>query len=475
MRHIHSHSILVGAAILLIGAACDPGGSDDSGATGGTTGDPAAEDTGDDGGSTGDDDDDGQEGDDDDDGESDGGPDDPDEGDPLEVDCTSDEHDEEDICAPNKWLDEEDAFGKGPNLAPLPGFAKGINGGFIDEESMTLYVGVAYGFDTTSSITKGRKGVVMGIDLDTGDRTLIAGELLYDEGDPRNESRGTHTLVNGAPGELGHVMSLHPGDDGMLYALTSPTALDRARIVQIDPDTGDSVELWDNDADDSVQCPFSPEDDRRIRAAPWSMELADDGGFYLSFSNNPLASGLGIMKIAADASTCEIVMRATDEEELPSMGTFLDNPECGDEGPWCPTSGPFRALTLHDGMLWGTLSATGAVYRIDPASGDHERLIGTNAPAAGEGEAGVKSIAFDHEDDNALWTIGGHASTSMPILVLRDVGVAEERPAEGALRFGSEGPIWRHPTRPLLIVADEVSVVQCETPLASANCNNFSR
>ena len=324
-------------------------------------------------------------------------------------------------------------------------------------------------------MTNGRKGVVLAIDLLSGDRTLVAGELLYDDGDPRNESRGTHTLVNGAPGEMGHVMDVRGGDDGMLYALTSPTSQDRARIVQIDPETGDSVELWDNDSDASVQCAFSAEDDRSILAAPWSMELADDGGFYLSFSNNPAAAGLGIMKVAADASGCETVMRATGGDALENVGTFLENPECTEDGPWCPDAGPFRALTLHDGMLWGTLSSSGAVYRIDPASGDHERLVGTNAPAAGDGVAGVKSIAFDSEDDNALWTIGGHTGGSMPILVYRDVGVAQERSADGALRFGSEGPIWRHPTRPLLIVADEVSVVQCETPLDSTNCNNFSR
>jgi hypothetical protein len=269
-------------------------------------------------------------------------------------------------------------------------------------------------------------------------------------------------------------MDVRGGSDGMLYALASPTSQDRAHIWRVDPASGDAQELWSNDGDVG-QCAFSPEDDRSILAAAWSMAVADDGGYYLSFSNNPAAAGLGIMKISADGSSCETIMRATASDELPSVGTFLENPTCDENGPWCPDAGPFKALQLHDSMIWGTLTASGAIYRIDPASGDHERLIGTNDPPAGDGAAGVTWMDFDHEDDNALWTIGEHVGGSMPILVYRDIGVAELRAAEGALRFGSEGPIWRHPTRPLVVVADGVSIVLCETPLESDNCANFSR
>ena len=455
-------------ALALLAPACDSddGRSDDGAAESGST-DASGTDSGD---SSGGDTDGGS-----DDGSSDGGDDtsDPGAGEPLDIDCTADESDEDLRCSPAKWLDDEDSFGEGPSLAPLPGFARGYLGGSVSADAGKLYVGVRYGFDTTTSVTGGRKGVIMAIDLVTGDRELVAGELLYDEDDPRNTERGEQRGLNGAPAEMGYVMDVRLGTDGMLYALASPTSQDGSHIWRVDPATGDGQELWSSE-DDVANCPFSPEDDRSIRPSAWSMAMADDGGFYLSFSNNPAGAGLGIMKVAADGSACEMVMRSTGTDVLPNVGTFLENPECNEDGPWCPDAGPFRALEVHDGRIWGTLTSSGAIYTIDPATGDHERLLGTNNPPAGDGASGVKWIDFDHEED-VLWTIGGHTGGSMPIMVYRDIGVAEPREADGALRFGAEGPIWRHPTRPLVIVADEASIVLCETPLESENCANFSR
>jgi hypothetical protein len=405
-------------------------------------------------------------------GDDTGDPTDPNAGEPLEIDCTDDAFEGEDLCSPDRWLDDTVHFGEGPSLAGVPGFAYGFNSGSVD--GLTLYVGAHYGFDTVTSVTMGRKGVVLGIDLVTGDRELVAGELFYAEDDPRNVARGTHTRLDGSTGEMGHVMDVRSGADGMLYALTSPDSADHARIVRVDPSTGDSVQIWDNEGD-SGQCAFSPTDDRNVLATPWSMDLADDGGFYLTFSNNPAAAGLGIMKVSADGSACEFVMRNTSSTEIPGRGVFLENPTCAEDGPSCPTGGQLKSVRLHDGSLWTILDQTAAIYRIDPATGDHERLIGGPAPEVGSGEAGAKWMAFDSDDPAALWTIGDFIGESMPIRVDRDLALAEARAAEGALRFGSEGPIWRHPTRPLVIVADGASIVLCESPLPSENCNNFSR
>lgn len=356
------------------------------------------------------------------------------------IDCTDSAQSQTDVCV--RPSNSTVYFGEGPSIDGLPPFGGQYFGGVIDPAGNRLLIGVGWGLDD------GRQGMVMAIDVDTGDRTVLSGQY---------EDPAAGKVVTGAGPELGFVRDVALGRDGALYVLNSPNSADESEVLEIDPATGDRAYLWVQGDPAYGQCVINGSDALLV---PWSFAVDNDGSFYFAVAE-PFDSATGIVKLSPDGAACTVVsLWGSDPEAVRGAG-----PE---------TNATFTGLRLRDGALLAIDGQNKGLFRFDPATGDRTRL---SNPELGVGpEIGTQWLDWDARGEG-VWTSGAFAgnSTVLTRVVLasgdREAVPLEAGPAYYGLQSG--GAIFQHPTKDLLLmVVDSYAVVLLDP--ASGNSNNLS-
>jgi hypothetical protein len=254
-------------------------------------------------------------------------------------------------------------LGEGPQLKTIRGR---MTAGDIWADRDEIIFGVKWG---SLSAAVDPRFTIMAIDYNTGERRVVSGEFV----DPM---LGEYTVGDGPLGMpfVGHVRR---GPDGQIYAITA-----NHRILRVDPETGDRTLLWAHGDDtESPQCdngvrPEGHPDWRQGDGQPgiiqFSIEgrgftVGPDGAFYIpTLANGSPRPGYGIVRVAADGSSCEHVSRAPGD----ARNAYADGTGSG----FAFESG-LDTMIWHEGKLIA-VSVGADTYQIDPQTGDRVRLAG---------------------------------------------------------------------------------------------------
>jgi hypothetical protein len=169
-------------------------------------------------------------------------------------------------------------------------------------------------------------GAVMSVDLETGNRELIAGKVSI------NDSKGTALKYAGTPGakEIKEAYTLDGITDVKLlpnghYLALVRRSIYRMELIDIDPTTGNRSLYWASElAEDthatglrdkeqmktSNRCTERGVNNRNTNPTSYSMAIDAKGDVYLQFNNNPMGIGFGFVRVRAgkceDFSTYDI-------------------------------------------------------------------------------------------------------------------------------------------------------------------------
>jgi hypothetical protein len=319
-----------------------------------------------------------------------------------------------------------------------------VNGGFIDAANDRLVAAVSWG---GSSV---REGLVMGFDLTTGERTPISGDW--------STAEGKQTIGAGHP--LDWAIDVRPGPDGKLYAFAD-VATAKPEIVQVDPETGDRTLVWRGRDEAFGQCASgSGIANQYVQYTSLGFAVEPAGTFLVGFAN-AVVDGRGLVRIAADGSTCEWVTVSGTRPDKLVVGT-------GDE-----LGGMVQGYTLHGGQIWAQTTQPKALWSIDPATGNREVALLAQAG----GIIGERWSVWD-EGRGVMWTAGLQSSVTIAAVNLETKAILdifatcgeEAFPwfplcASGPIQINSQnyGGIWMHPKNGNLIVAqDAIGIVEVE-------------
>jgi hypothetical protein len=298
----------------------------------------------------------------------------------------------------------------------------------------------------------GDTGSVVAFQVDTGDRRIISG--VYPDPDlatspgavPFEDFLVSHAAANGAEASYldpddpdiatlnlpyGHFGSgylsrsrltnqpyLQPlsgasvvrlGPDGMLYVGGAQTGQGSARwyeIVRVHPQTGHRELVWKSQfyansrnqsgeiADTYGQCfrhGFETYYRQSVEITNHSLIVAGDGTFYVGFDDPRMGSGL--LRIAADGSTCDFASRfgATERE---TDGVDVLPPDIG--GGYVPSNPDwFYGGLEHDGLLYFVRQFKNELVSFDPVTGD--RALVSEPPGNAYGGIGYMNMWWDEE------------------------------------------------------------------------------
>jgi hypothetical protein len=212
-----------------------------------------------------------------------------------------------------KFSDSPTRAGKtGTGLPFALGGFELIGSGYVDEASNSLLVPVEFGSRDDN------EGVVMRVDLATGNRTIVSG---YDG----EESKGTgvaYVSDRGYKSEaygLNNVRTVRPGPSGSILALVGNG---RGELIKIDSKTGNRSLIWASKVFNDA-APSGPTAIRDIEAQRFnfssnalcrgggqaalspSATFETDGQFaYLFMANNPAGTGIGLVKVPLNGGSC---------------------------------------------------------------------------------------------------------------------------------------------------------------------------
>ncbi len=334
--------------------------------------------------------------------------------------------------------------GQGPRVV---GLANGrYNGGEL--VGNTLYVAASWGGSTA------QKGAVLAVDLTTGDRTLISGELGQD--------------TAGSGPALSWVIDVRKGPDGNLYALTQALSPAAPTIVRIRPSTGQRTVVWRGQDAAFGQCPAGdPDASQSVQYTNSGFAVDTSGRFYLGYAN-AIRDGRGVVRISADGTSCAyLTASGTREDGLirgagPALGGFV------------------QGFSFKGNALIATTTQPKSLVSIDLTSGDRTVLFtGANAGAIGERWTAwdptrnlywtvglmnsVTIVAFDPARNKTLDVFQGCGDPAFPWYPLC--------PGAGPIKINSlnYGGFWVHPqTGNLWFAQDGVSIVELEVGTANS-------
>lgn len=297
-------------------------------------------------------------------------------------------------------------FGTGPHMHGI-NFAK-WGPGFIHEGE--LYAPVHYIGGGSGGL---RSGAIYAIDIETGNRRVVSGAYLDDDGIRVDVGSG-HTVEGEA---LPFITSIKLGEDGMIYAVGSNT-LTHVEITRVDPTTGERTQIWRRQPLEEAsnadyrfgQCfdgrvsinyygGFEP-----VQYAERAFALGPDGTFYLGWNND----GVGVVQISADGSTCTHVSRWA------SRNLTAPLPDIG--GGTTPQYGEISGMLYREGAIYA--QTKGITLSIDPATGD--RSIFSNVTGTGE------TSFFVDEDRELFFACGSVGSRLCSVHTLADGNVAQD-------------------------------------------------
>jgi hypothetical protein len=319
--------------------------------------------------------------------------------------------------------------------APLSG------GGFLDGGRLVLAVDIDYGSPNTF-------GIVLAVDLSTGDRTVISGKY-------RDPANGDHTVGTGTPALVG-VHDVQQAPDGSYWASVSTDhALGSAPrfLVKIDPATGNRTQLW-SDGGNGIKC-TNPTTNAmtttKYTVDSSSIAIAPDGAVYYSVQGNPQSAGNAIVKLNPKAGTCTLV-------------TASQAAAAGDNRG----SGPLnfvgvKGLRLDgSGFIWGVEGDTNSLWKIELASGNRTRVSshsGSSMVGNGNNDVGQYGLALGLQASDKIWTVGNTTGDEQGAGALTAVDVSNGNRSGPTVAdivgpaTGKATAVWHYPGSGLLILS----------------------
>lgn len=270
-----------------------------------------------------------------------------------------------------------------------------IGSGYVDSASNSVLVPVESGSQQDN------QGVVMRVDLATGNRSVVSGydgEEWRGKGVEYVSDRGQKSEAY----DLGRVRAVRPGPGGSVLALVDKGLQQRTEILKIDPRTGDRTLVWASRAANDAEKvrPDAIAQIEKNRFNHGSEALCRGGGktalkpsetfetdgrnFYLFLVNNPSGTGIGLARVPLTGGSCTWVSQYWPDGKS----------EVG-SGATVNTLSP---LVFASGMLGREfVAATGpnpggnTLFAIDTASGARRTLslknVQTPARSKGSGDA----------------------------------------------------------------------------------------
>ncbi|MDB4936528.1 MAG: hypothetical protein JWP87_3500 [Labilithrix sp.] len=292
---------------------------------------------------------------------------------PTLVDCRAPENYTRLACKTAREV-PTGALGRGFSPAAIDGDVT-YGGGFVDCSHLIV---------ATSSEREGY-GLVLSVDLVTGDRRIVSGS--YGHGRARHRVGSSHAHHE-RHADLEGVRDVARGPDGSYYAFVTQPAVkpNVVRVVRIDATTGNrtAVVEW-RKGHDGFGCDAAS---ANVELEPSGFAMAPDGAMY--FAARDTDGGIGVVGLT-DAHGCRIVSR-TSRASVRNIG----------EGPAFAAGLAFPRFA--GGKVWA-LDGLGLVA-IDVRDGTRTRVSSaqTSPPIGGGEDFGSTSLALSKR---RAWTAGG--------------------------------------------------------------------
>lgn len=327
-------------------------------------------------------------------------------------------------------------YGTGPGVTDVFQLSPTVFTMVMHQESRKIYLGMGYTM-ASFGIGAAYTGAIIEVDADTGDRRIVAG-FWPDEYGGTHYPEGESMMAMTGLTHLPQVQNMVIGPDGETLYLWVQDHYSNAQIIKLDRITGVMELMWA----EHLVLPLEARHNLPEHAQCWNGErvsgrkfvqinnrgfaMDEDGNYLLTVVANSAAnwiSPVGIVRIAADGSTCEWVRRTgagpynayydgtpggsvgvgSDPIDVDCDGTpdtsggmlaldakfYAPVPPCdsglftgGDKGSGAaPAVGsPFRALHWVGDKLWAFDANTYGLWEIDTeyATGWRVRKIGDN-------------------------------------------------------------------------------------------------
>lgn len=325
--------------------------------------------------------------------------------------------------------------GAGPKFSG--GLTTAVNHGFVSGNQLVIAVELTGSDD--------EYGGIFGIDLTSGNRTLLSGKMK----DPVN---GDVTKGTGKPLNMVRDVALAPNGSWVAYAAAG-TAGNR-ELFSIEPSTGNRKLFFDSAkspcAGSAVAVSFDPTS---------GVTVGADGATYVVLNNMPQSSGKGIAKVTPDGKCSVVTLSAA----TTNRGT----------GPDVIGSFLYNVTYKNDSLYLLQFNTHPSILAIDPKTGNR-RMVSVS-PDKGTGpDMGGDSMAI--APDGTFWTYNGYRSGSTG-LVSVDAGTGNRTKHEpkGGPAKRIQGPdrgIWVHPNGKYILLQYGNAILVYDP--ATGNSNTLS-
>ena len=318
-------------------------------------------------------------------------------------------------CVPqsDSWADGW-TMGEGPHFRHL---LHNFNGGGVYSPTHNeLFATMHF----TNSFYQGA-GMVIGYDITTGARRIVSGRYpspagideMYGSGYESQRAVGVQRFE---PTTLPGAWDLEQGSDGMLYVWGSSAG--NKEITRVHPDTGARTLVWRQVLEGEATAPagqcFSTRPKPTFAGGFQPVQLEDhafamgpDGTFYLGFRNDA-AEGNGVVRIAADGSTCTVVSRWNGT--MGQVGTGA-----------APQYSTVEGFGIHAGKLYASLQIGKHLLAIDLANG--RRTLIANPAGSVESTPGQSTMFWD--DTRDLLITAGAVQAYQAVAIDLDTGLRQ--------------------------------------------------
>lgn len=245
-----------------------------------------------------------------------------------------------------------------------------IQGGFVDSKTDEIVTAVSWSGSTD------RKGLIVAVEVKTGNRRVISGQY-QDGGGPATKGSGPNLLWP---------LDVQPGPGGKLLAMND-SASAAPEIIAIDPLAGNRTLLWRGGDVAFGQCP-SADAGKSVQTNAFGFAVDGDGSMLVGYSN-ALVDGRGIVRISADGKTCKVV-----------TGSGSKNASL-DKGTGNALGGFVQGFAIQAGQVWALTTQPKALWSIDLATGNRTQVYtAASATVMGERRLGWDAV-------RKLWWISG--------------------------------------------------------------------
>ncbi len=282
-----------------------------------------------------------------------------------------------------------------------------IKGCSTDYNAKVVYYGVTWGNNLDSS-----RGYIMAVDPKTGDRSIVSGSTF---------SAAEGVVHKGAGNRFDLIKDLALGPDGKLYVFedsvpggsaspddTNPDLQGRS-IYRVDLASGDRTLVWNHQtwkhpefkgcSNGNPVASGLPTTDIQIHG----FELDEQGNFLLATNGNVNPSeGEGFIRVGKDGNSCTWITRSSTKP-----GNLLYGVAEGAGSGVEVAAGFDSGFGYKDGVIYATAFLTGALYKIDVATGKRSMIWNGKQPSVGTGP-GPGVWQFLYYPHFKLWIAGGN-------------------------------------------------------------------